>query len=110
MRGGRRAYGSITWGRLRSLAEYFASIQNGRQNGKLTTVGGRSSVREAHIRGWDAGVKVIPVKGKRNWLEIYMTSGSHDTSPDVRIGTVILNLDTDPREPTFIPWPQPLPH
>jgi hypothetical protein len=91
------------------MAEYFASIKNGRQGGKLTTVGGRSSVSEAHIRGWDAGVKVVPIKGKRNWLEIYMTSGSHETSPDVRIGTVILDLDNG-RTPAFIPWPQPLPH
>jgi hypothetical protein len=90
------------------MAEYFASVKNGRQNGKAVTVGGRSSVSEAHIRGWDAGVKVIPIKGKRNWLEIYMTSGSHDTAPDARIGTVI--LDTDTRERVFIPWPQPLPH
>ena len=88
------------------MAEYFASVKNGRYNGKIVTVGGRSSVSEAHIRGWDAGVKVMPVKGKGNWLEIYMTSGSHDTAPDVRIGTVII----DNGERVFIPWPQPLPH
>jgi hypothetical protein len=88
------------------MAEYFASVKNGRYNGKTVTVGGRSSVSEAHIRGWDAGVKVMPIKGRRNWLEIYMTSGSHETAPDVRIGTVII----DNGERVFIPWPQPLPH
>jgi hypothetical protein len=92
---------------LISLAEYFASVKNGRQNGKQITVGGRSSVTEAHIRGWDAGVKVMPVKGKRNVLSIYMTGGSNGATKDQQIGTVILN---DDRVPEFIPWPNPLPH
>jgi hypothetical protein len=35
-----------------------------------------------------------------------MTSGSHETAPDVRIGTVII----DNGERVFVPWPQPLPH
>ena|ERR1700743_2704914 len=43
-----------------------------------------------HTRGWNAGVKVVPigVKGERDRFEVYMTTGSHASGRDVLLGTV----------------------
>lgn len=71
------------------MARFFASVWNGR--GNETTVGGRSSVNNAHIRGWDAGVRVETVKlTDGDAFDVYMTGGSHASSQDVLIGRVVI--------------------
>lgn len=70
------------------MARFYATVVNGR--GNVTPVGGRASVQDAHIRGWNAGVKVVPigVKNERDRFEVYMTTGSHASGLDILLGTV----------------------
>lgn len=72
------------------MARFYVTTVNGRgtQKGSITSEGDAT-----HIRGWNAGVKVVPasVHG-RDALEVYVTSGSNGGKRDVYIGTV---HDTD---------------
>lgn len=71
------------------MARFFASVINGR--GNETTVGGRASVNSAHVRGWDAGVRVETVKlTDGDALDIYMTGGSHAASKTEYLGRVVI--------------------
>lgn len=82
------------------MARFYATVTNGR--GNETAVGGVSSVESAHIRGWDAGVKVVPVKlPDGDAFEVYMTTGSHATGHDVLLGRVILRQGQV--KPVFVP-------
>jgi hypothetical protein len=77
---------------------FYVSYTNRR--GKTYGAGTRAG-DGVHVRGWDAGVRVTAqaLLGGVDAFEIYMTSGSHDTSPDVLLGTV---RDT-PNGPEFAP-------
>jgi hypothetical protein len=81
------------------MARYVTSVINGAGNDVMLGGRGRGCGR-AHIRGWDAGVKVEPVnvKGKPDELRIYMTRGSHGGENGPLIGTV---YDT-PNGPAFV--------
>ena len=71
------------------MARFYTTAVNGR--GNTVGIGGMNrSAGEVHLRGWNAGVKVVPVgkKGKPDKFEIYMTTGSNATGGDVLIGTV----------------------
>jgi hypothetical protein len=71
------------------MARFYTTAVNGR--GNTVGIGGMNrSAGEVHLRGWDAGVKVVPKgeKGKPDKFEIYMTTGSNATGHDVLIGTV----------------------
>jgi hypothetical protein len=75
------------------MSRYFATAQNGRGNN--VSLGGRSNAGPIHLRGWDAGVKVIPVtdKNQPDTLLIYMTWGSHAAGSDILIGRVVSTPD-----------------
>lgn len=84
------------------MARYVNTVTTGAGTEKM--IGGRGrACGETHIRGWDAGVKVVPNtrKGERDSFEIYMTGGSHAAHMNVRLGTV---TDT-PNGPVFEPAP-----
>jgi hypothetical protein len=52
-----------------------------------------------HTRGWNAGVKVTPRTVDRvgnadhDAFDVYLTSGSHETAHDVRLGRVVDTKD-----------------
>lgn len=72
------------------MARFYVTTVNGNGN----TKGSITLEQEAtHVRGWNAGVKVVPasVHG-RDAFEVYVTSGSHGVKRDVYLGTV---HDTD---------------
>jgi hypothetical protein len=81
------------------MSRFVNTAVNGRGNEVM--IGGRGAAGSTHLRGWDAGVKVIPigVKGQPDRFEIYMTSGSHASGMDMLIGEV---YDT-PAGPVFHP-------
>src|ERR1700743_2269645 len=70
------------------MARFYTTAVNGR--GNTVGIGGRGAAGDIHLRGWDAGVKVVPigVKGERDRFEVYMTTGSHASGRDVLLGTV----------------------
>lgn len=70
------------------MSRFYGTGVNGR--GNTVSFGGRESAGKMHIRGWNAGVKVVPVgeKGERDRFEVYMTTGSNATGRDVLLGTV----------------------
>lgn len=70
------------------MARFYGTATNGR--GNSVSFGGRGSAGEMHLRGWNAGVKVVPVgiKGEPDRFEVYMTTGSHASGRDVLLGTV----------------------
>lgn len=70
------------------MSRFFGTAVNGR--GNTVSFGGHQSAGEVHLRGWNAGVKVVPVgvKGERDKFLVYMTTGSHENGPDILLGTV----------------------
>lgn len=81
------------------MSRFYGTGINGR--GNVASFGGRGSAGEMHLRGWDAGVKVVPVgiKGQPDVFRIYMTGGSHAATGDQLLGEV---RDT-PEGPLFFP-------
>jgi hypothetical protein len=79
------------------MARFYTTATNGR--GNEVGIGGRGSAGPVHLRGWNAGVRLVPIAGERDSFEIYMTYGSHASGRDVLIGTV---RDT-PDGPRFEP-------
>ena len=81
------------------MSRFYGTGVNGR--GNVVSFGGQQSAGEMHLRGWDAGVRVIPVgiKGEPDKFEIYMTGGSHASRETKFLGTV---KDT-PKGPVFEP-------
>lgn len=69
--------------------------------GNAVSIGGRGSAGSTHLRGWNAGVKVVPVgeKNEPDQFIIYMTYGSHAAGSHVEIGTVT----ETPDGPVFTP-------
>jgi hypothetical protein len=63
---------------------FYATVRNGRGNET------GSSVNEAHVRGWHAGIRVSTgsTPDGRDKLFVYMTSGSTGATPAVLLGTV----------------------
>lgn len=81
------------------MARFYATVRNGR--GTETSVGGQSSVDEAHVRGWHVGIRVRTVKltdGDR--LDVYMTGGSNGSGGEVLIGHAV--FQTDDEAPRFV--------
>ena len=70
------------------MSRFYTTAVNGR--GNTVGVGGQQSAGEVHLRGWDAGVKVVPVgiKGQPDVFRIYMTGGSHASSQSKLLGEV----------------------
>ena len=68
------------------MARFYTTAVNGR--GNQVGIGGRGAAGPVHLRGWNAGVRVVPVAGKRDSFDVYMTSGSHAAGRDVLLGTV----------------------
>jgi hypothetical protein len=70
------------------MSRFYGTGVNGR--GNTVSFGGQQSAGQVHLRGWNAGVRVVPigVKGEADRFEVYMTSGSHASSSDVLLGTV----------------------
>jgi hypothetical protein len=77
---------------------FYTTAENRRGNSVGTGLLGGNPV---HTRGWNAGVKVVPMgaKGFADRFEVYMTTGSHTSGHDVLIGMV---TDT-PAGPVFTP-------
>jgi hypothetical protein len=75
------------------MSRFYNEAVNGR--GNVVGIGGRGSAGQTHLRGWNAGVKVVPVgiKGEPDRFEVYMTSGSHASARDVLLGTVHATSD-----------------
>jgi hypothetical protein len=73
------------------MARFFLSARNGRHNSKEMTYGGRASIDNAHVRGWDVGIQVECIKltdGDR--LDVYMTGGSHAAGGRTFIGSAVI--------------------
>ena len=70
------------------MSRFYTTAVNGR--GNTVAIGGRQAAGQIHLRGWNAGVKVIPVgvKGEPDRFEVYMTTGSHASGRDVLLGIV----------------------
>lgn len=81
------------------MARFYNEAVNGR--GNTVGIGGFGKpAGQTHLRGWNAGVRVVPVgiKGQPDHFDVYMTSGSHASRHDVLLGTV---HDT-PEGPQFV--------
>jgi hypothetical protein len=78
------------------IMRFYTTAENRRGN---TVSTGLLAGNPVHTRGWNAGVKVVPMgaKGSADYFDIYMTTGSHESGHDVLIGTV---TDT-PAGPVF---------
>lgn len=85
------------------MARFVTTAVNGRGNEVM--IGGRGACGDAHLRGWDAGVKVVPIghKGERDKFEIYMTGGSHAAHKPTLLGTVTDTPNGPVFEPAFDP-------
>ena len=83
------------------MARFFATAVNSR--GNTVEIGGRGAgAGEIHLRGWDAGVKVVPVKlPDGDAFDVYMTTGSNHKAHDVLLGRVTLLQGFD--KPVFVP-------
>lgn len=70
------------------MSRFYNTSVNGR--GNEVGIGGPGAAGQVHLRGWNAGVRVVPigVKGERDRFEVYMTTGSHASGHDVLLGTV----------------------
>jgi hypothetical protein len=71
------------------MSRFFTTAVNGR--GNTVRIGGRNkNAGQIHLRGWDAGVKVVPLPGPQGQDDfmVYMTTGSHATGGDKLIGMV----------------------
>lgn len=80
------------------MSRFFGTAVNGR--GNTVSFGGRGNAGQMHLRGWNAGVKVVPHDDNgHDAFRVYMTSGSHHTSADVLLGIV----RNTPDGPTFEP-------
>lgn len=77
------------------MARFQLSYRNSRHKPEQAPV---PAGYDVHLRGWDAGVKVIPRDGEQDTFAVYLTSGSHATTPDILLGTV---TDT-PDGPVFV--------
>lgn len=68
------------------MARLYGSMTNSRHN-EVTA----SNPGYAHIRGWRAGVNVVPFRESetgRDAFRVYMTSGSNGSMSDVLVGIV----------------------
>ena len=69
------------------MSALYGSLKGSR--GGEATKAGHDSI-EGHLRGWENGVRVFGrhKAGRGDSFEIYRTSGSHGTKPDILLGTV----------------------
>ena len=81
------------------MSRFYNEAVNGR--GNTVALGGRGSAGQTHLRGWNAGVKVVPIgiKGEPDRFDIFMTHGSHAAGHDVLLGSVHDTADG----PVFVP-------
>lgn len=79
------------------MARFYAAIQGAR--GEATRLGGEGSGIRGHVRGWDAGVRVLGFVDDegRDAFHVYATGGSNGGARDELLGVV---RDT-PEGPTF---------
>ncbi len=85
------------------MSRFYGTGVNGR--GNTVSFGGQQNAGEMHLRGWDAGVKVVPIgiKGQPDVFRIYMTGGSHAATGDQLIGEVKQTPNGPVFEPAFDP-------
>ncbi len=74
------------------MSHFYVSAQGAR--GPVTRTGTKSSGIDAHVRGWDSGVKVLGRAYhsdglKRDVFDVYATSGSNGGGSDVFLGSVV---------------------
>lgn len=83
------------------MSRFYGTAVNGR--GNTVSFGGRGNAGQMHLRGWNAGVRVVPCIDKElddsDVFEVYMTSGSHGHTRDILLGKVHDTKDG----PVFIP-------
>jgi hypothetical protein len=86
------------------MARFYLTAVNGR--GNTNSIGGRSSVQSAHVRGWNAGVEVECVKcinengDEYDRFDVYMTPGSSGAGHRVLVGQV---TEMPKRRPRWLP-------
>lgn len=69
------------------MTRYYGSMDSDRRKTEATC----NAPNYGHVRGWDAGVKVIPdwsAPKDRDELAVFMTGGSSGSSPTRLVGTV----------------------
>lgn len=82
------------------MSRFYGTAVNGR--GNTVPFGGRGNAGQMHLRGWNAGVKVVPHDDNgRDSFRVYMTSGSHNTRADVLLGIVHDTPDGPEWEPAY---------
>ena len=83
------------------MAHFYAEIQGSR--GATTRCGTKNSGMDCHVRGWDIGarLKVTHFEG-RDYIEVIVTSGSNEKTPDKLAGTICLDSNEE-AYPQFIP-------
>ena len=76
------------------MSHFYASMQGNR--GEATRCGSKQSGIDAHIRGWNSGVRVSCRYNKttgRDECFIYATGGSNRSSQDIELGSVVNDGD-----------------
>ena len=78
------------------MAHFYGEIQGSR--GATTRCGTKNSGMTCHVRGWDIGVKLqVSHKDGQDYIEVRVTSGSNEKTPDKLAGLIRLN-----EEPEFV--------
>lgn len=69
------------------MAQFYGEIKGNR--GRVTRTGTKNSGMQAHVRGWNIGVKVIlsHVNGS-DYIEVWETGGSHNPNTKVLLAKV----------------------
>lgn len=74
------------------MARFYGQIQGNR--GEASRMGTAKSGFDAHIRGWNVGVRIEclasddGVDGSQDVIKVYQTSGSNGGDPDVLLATL----------------------
>jgi len=88
------------------MSRYYGSMDSSRRRTEATCM----MPHYGHVRGWNAGVKVIPdTTTQRDELAVYMTGGSSGSSPTRLLGTVTDTPDGPRWEPADPPKPPRIP-
>lgn len=78
------------------MARFKADICGNR--GPASRLGSAASGMDAHIRGWDVGVRIAArADGDEDEFSVYVTSGSNGRRSDRLVGFIALDNDGVPR-------------
>lgn len=76
------------------MAQFYAEIKGNR--GKASRMGTKASGIEAHIRGWDIGVRIFIHHGDgKDIIEVYKTGGSNNRQTGELLATLIEGHEAD---------------